>query len=491
MARSTLDLPRADADLRESFLRGSLCLGATWRRGGLGVLLLGVAMALVACAPAEPPPEVAAPEKMEEIEPQLREYLQGYIDRTRESPRDPARHAELGRVYAANDMWAEALRCFETTVRFSPEDPLPRYYLAMATMRMGDPQKALALYRETTRRFPGFAPAHEREGSLLLDMGDFDGAEAAFRRVVEADPQAMQGYLGLGDVANRRKNYAKALEYLLRAVQMAPGDRTAHYLLGLALRGLGRDEEARRELALGLNAQRSPIMDDWFVDMFRHQKQVAAQIRYAGAVLQQGRADQAVAILEEVYRWHPDDIWIMNNLALSYIRLKRSAEARALLARALEVEPEHFLTQLNLAECALAEGRVSEALEHADLAIRYSPTTAQAHVTRALCLLRLQPPRIAEARDALETASANDPWNADTMTKLAVVRRNLGEKREAQETFRKAIGLSPAFLPAWIGLSEVSIDLGDRDEARRALGEVRRLAPNDPRVAILEKRIGP
>ncbi|MHC4475127.1 MAG: methyltransferase domain-containing protein [Planctomycetota bacterium] len=59
----------------------------------------------------------------------------------------------------------------------------------------------------------------------LFNAGDVDGAEAAFRRAVELDPEFALAHNNLGVVYHRQSNHQLALKHLGEAVRLEPGNR--------------------------------------------------------------------------------------------------------------------------------------------------------------------------------------------------------------------------------------------------------------------------
>src|SRR5258708_26581152 len=80
------------------------------------------------------------------------------------------------------------------------------------------------------RSSPGPAAADRRtdaqawfaKGQTALQAGDLEAAEAAFRRVLVADPGAGSAYANLGVIAMRRKDWEHAIELLHRAEKLEP-----------------------------------------------------------------------------------------------------------------------------------------------------------------------------------------------------------------------------------------------------------------------------
>jgi Flp pilus assembly protein TadD len=81
---------------------------------------------------------------------------------------------------------------------------------------------------ETQEAAPSVASAHVdpqvwfAKGEAALNRGDLDGAEAAFRHVIAADPMAGAAYSNLGVIAMRHKNWDRALTLLQKAEKLEP-----------------------------------------------------------------------------------------------------------------------------------------------------------------------------------------------------------------------------------------------------------------------------
>ena len=74
-----------------------------------------------------------------------------------------------------------------------------------------------------------------KEGKAQLDAKQYDGAEAAFRQLADADGvTGSKGNEGLSRVEIGRKNYDQAIEYAKKAVELDGENADAHYALALA-----------------------------------------------------------------------------------------------------------------------------------------------------------------------------------------------------------------------------------------------------------------
>jgi len=135
----------------------------------------------------------------------------------------------------------------------------------------------------------GQADSHRKEGNRLLADGDLSGAEACYRRSVDADPSSAEARVALGFALLRQEKLSEAKPILESAISLDAASADGHYLLatiaqkenrpldaiadfdralainprfvdalhglGVALRSLGRVEEALRAFDRALSIQ--------------------------------------------------------------------------------------------------------------------------------------------------------------------------------------------------------------------------------------------
>jgi len=88
-----------------------------------------------------------------------------------------------------------------------------------------------------------------REGLAHIEKENYQAAEHAFRRAIEADPKHADGYYHLGSIYNVRKQYPEAEAQFKKAVRLDPTHYDAHFSLAYALEQQGRQEQADKEYA--------------------------------------------------------------------------------------------------------------------------------------------------------------------------------------------------------------------------------------------------
>jgi tetratricopeptide (TPR) repeat protein len=79
----------------------------------------------------------------------------------------------------------DRIAILESFVARAPDDPFPRYGLAMELVNLGRPQEALPIFAELLERAPGYLPAYLMYGNALSGAGKRDEALAIYRRGIE------------------------------------------------------------------------------------------------------------------------------------------------------------------------------------------------------------------------------------------------------------------------------------------------------------------
>jgi len=97
--------------------------------------------------------------------------------------------------------------------------------------------------------------AHVNLGNLRLARGEFEQAEAAFRKAIALDSRFVPAYVNLADMYRARKRDADSEKILREGLQAAPKAAALHEALGLALVRQGRKEAALAEFAAAAKAQ--------------------------------------------------------------------------------------------------------------------------------------------------------------------------------------------------------------------------------------------
>lgn len=183
-------------------------------------------------------------------------------------------------------------------------------------------------WTEALRRDPGYSAAHTALASRRYQEGRFVAAEHHLRTAVAR----------------------------LTALNPNPERGEAHYLLGLTLARLGRDDEAYAAFA------KATWVDAWVGPGFHQMAVIDAR---------HGRDDQALKRATEALRRRPDQLQVRNLVVVLLRRLGHVEEAQQVLAETLTLDPLDIWA-LHLAGRLDAARGHTEAQTLLDVAIEYA-----------------------------------------------------------------------------------------------------------------------
>lgn len=84
----------------------------------------------------------------------------------------------------------DRIAAFKGFIEKSPDDPFPRYGLAMEYCNLGRKDEARQAFDELMARFPDYVPAYLMAGGNLAELGHGDSAAEVYRRGIEAASRA-------------------------------------------------------------------------------------------------------------------------------------------------------------------------------------------------------------------------------------------------------------------------------------------------------------
>jgi len=449
------------------------------------------ALALLACAcgseqaRARPVVELVVTES---IDPEVVDLARRRAALARGRPGDADLRADLAMVYEGNELWDEGERAWADALALAPDRPLWRYHHAICKRQSGDAEGALVELRAVVEQDPDLPAARHRLGEMLLEADDVEGAQAEFEASIRLVDFAPPPYVGLAEVMLRKGEHRRAAELCEKAISLDPTSKHARYNLGLAYRGLGRMAEAEAELNKGLNATKQNLSDPLTARIAGYRTGYTVRLLEAGALERQGKAQDAVPILEQLLGRYPDDVTVLNNLAAAYIETRRIDAAHALLIKAREIDPGEFATYINLAAAELVRGNIAAGLESAEKAVELAPKAGQAHFVRARAYLAHQ--RLGEAYTDLKESARLDATSGLTFALLGEVALRMGEQLEAIGHYETAARMMPDFLPPHGELAKLYFRMGERDKAIASYERARRLAPDNHALDVIGRQLG-
>lgn len=283
---------------------------------------------------------------------------------------------------------------------------------------------------------------HVEAGLAAKRAGDLDKAIQEFQKVAELVPGLAAAQMNLGAAYYDKKDYGHAIPPLRKALEINAGLPGAHELLGGAL------------LAQGFAAESIP-----------HLEKARADALLGVALLEVGRAREAVDKLEVVLEKRPDDPDLLYYLGQAHGQLSRQA-FDVLITK----NPESARAEQVRGDADLAAGNRESAEKHLRAALEIRPDLRGVHF--GLGEIYLGSGDYVAAEREFRTEARVNPASAAAAYKLGVVLLNRGELQAAIGELRRADQLQPKMPETLFELGKASAAAGDIDAAERLLRQV-------------------
>ena len=187
--------------------------------------------------------------------------------------------------------------------------------------------------------------------------------------------------------------------------------------------------------------------------------------RQAMAAFEAGRADDALALMQQSIDLAPQSAVFRSNFGILCRLLGRMDEAIAHWRRALDLDPDHPDAHINLAAALRERGEIDASMFHGRRAMEIS-RRPESYLNFAAALVARE--RLHEAETVLRELLSYFPGDAQAMANLAWVLRRQGHLTEAIELWRQCVRANPRHAHAWNDLGSAMMDIGRFDDALHA-----------------------
>jgi arylsulfatase A-like enzyme/Flp pilus assembly protein TadD len=173
-------------------------------------------------------------------------------------------HLYLARALMGSQQPARAAVHFEQATRRAPLLEEAWVGWVEARRMTGGPSAAIAIAREGLTKNPRSSRLLMREGEMLRDLGDVNGALARLRESVQSDPLNAAAWNALGMTLGGTNRLDEAEQAFRTAIARDASDHRYFFNLGLALSRQGRAPEGRPyfEKALELQPGFTPAREE-------------------------------------------------------------------------------------------------------------------------------------------------------------------------------------------------------------------------------------
>ncbi len=400
----------------------------------------------------------------------------------------PQTHILVGRAYRDTGEYDRARDELRAALLQDPGVRRAHYYLGMVALAdantgPGRLDLAKAEFEKELKLDPEDPLANDQLGEVLIEAERPAESLPFFETAVRVDPRAAyacnlgRNQLALDKPSEAAQTLRRALD--LAAQQAAPDSdvQKMHYLLGLALRKLGQNEEAAAQLA---EARRLSAAAE--SQSAASAAERAARLAAEGSPLAALSAGERGELLATAVR----------GLARAYLNLgvlraqsstpveskERFAQAAALFARAADLDPDFPKVQMSLGIARFNARQFSEAVAPLERALASAPGDVDLRTMLATSLLNT------EAWDRAADLLRTDPKRETSPSlqsgyALALVRG--GHGAEAESVLSGLVARQGDSAELRLLLGQAFLVQGKADEALEPLEAAARLAPGDPR----------
>ncbi len=255
--------------------------------------------------------------------------------------------------------------------RRCPKQPAPAYFLALALLRAGDDEAAMAPLEAAAAAASASGEVQELLGHLHRRRGEITEAARAYRRALAADPARHAAAHGLGICCFRSGCERQAVEPLRRAVALCPGEPRYLRDLGTALIFAGHPDQAVEAL-----------------------EQARAGGLGAPGLANLGWAHELLGHDEQAWRYYREALALDEGVTSPYYKMARrgryddAEHLESLLERLADDAAARVEVHFALGEIYHRRGDASEAFEHFHRGNRLAGVH---HDRRARSLLTLAP----------------------------------------------------------------------------------------------------
>ena len=359
---------------------------------------------------------------------------------------------ELGQLYQVYELRDAARSCYASAAALEPTGFRWPHLDGLIARDLGDTDGALAAFERAVELNPESAASTVRLADLLRETGEWDRAGELYGSVLAAEPEHAAAIYGTAQIAAKQGDHQKASELFEQTLALQPQAASVHFPLAQSYRSLGRVDDARLELKLA-GQREVAFADPVAAELSRARffvviNAVRALIAEPGEMSERdllnfviskaGDSPQFRQVLggdlAEMPRTAPGKArlhYVVGGLAVS---AGEDSQAIAQFRQALTLDNDLQDAHIKLGNALMRSGELRIGMGHFRRAIELDPQDSEARLKYASALLNLrQPDQAEEILAALAKEHPDDPVVAVRLSQVRELRGDLGGARTLLE----------------------------------------------------------
>jgi tetratricopeptide (TPR) repeat protein len=259
---------------------------------------------------------------------------------------------QLGELYVIWGKYQKAIEAFESAARRggSADAEMERQQRSVIYERIGEMNFNLVRFDEAVAALakaleinPASWSARLLLGAVYLRRNRFEDAAAEYSRVISANSRSAAAHEGLARVDLELDRYTESATEAGRALAIDPGLQNSRYIKAMALIRGGNEREGRAVL------QDYQQRESELQTAASRLNAIAELDKTSLAMLSEGRAQEAMALLSEGILAYPLNARLYLKLGLIQSRLRLHREAAETFERMIRLQLDDFLVHRQLA----------------------------------------------------------------------------------------------------------------------------------------------
>ncbi|MFQ5559935.1 MAG: tetratricopeptide repeat protein, partial [Nitrospinota bacterium] len=295
--------------------------------------------------------------------------------------------------------------------------------------KIGNLANAKKNYLKAIETDPQNDEAQYSLGVLYARSGELSMALTHYKKAVEINPENINYLLGMGVLHGQMANWSEAIDLLKKCATNFPDKPMIHYNLGLALAG-------------------------------------------------GGKPDQAIESYKKALDMDPAFLLPYINLGALYLNLKEYKKSVALLQKADSLSPNTEGVKLLLGTALLKNGNYALAEHEFDMVLSLNPKSGIGHYNKGILLEKKEDQE--NAVKSFFAAADSQPDFAQPYNRVAYIYANKGEKLDkAISLANKALELDKKHRPEYLDtLSWIYYQKGEYQNAEKYISQSLKEAPS-------------
>ncbi len=348
------------------------------------------------------------------------------------------------------------------------------YYEAMKQKLIGNDEKAIELFKKVIKSEPDLAAAYYEIAGIYRDRNDFQEAAYYAEKAAHLDPENGFYQILYAEILAYFQKYDEAAALLEKLVEKNPRDRTLMARLAMIYEVKGDFEKA--------------------IDVYNRLEKVTGPdegIMQAKKTLylRINDVDGAASEIKKMIEANPGEMRYRLMLAELYSANNRPEDAKKAYREILRTDPENAQAAYALANYALADGQQEEFDRLIEKAFRSPQLDPLIKSQFAYGYLQRYGQTPEGRQKALQLADWMVESNSESglaWASKAQILQLTGHKKEALETYKKALQLEESNFKIWQDALFVALELEDRESLLKLSNEALTVFPNQPLIWFMK-----